>query len=98
MRRLFNTGRYYERMLAGEFRPKIIGEIPRRRGDRRIRGSRSQTVEYWDRFGMLIARVHEYRMPDGSLGASGRPDPKLLRHEGDVYVLDGRERWDIPEW
>lgn len=98
LRRLFNEGRYYERMLAGEFKAIIVSEIPRRRGDRRIRGSRSQFVEYWDKSGVLIARVHQYRKKDGSLGASGRPDPKRLRREGVLYQLDTSEDWDIPNW
>jgi hypothetical protein len=98
LRRLFNEGRYYERMLAKEFRTEIVRENPRRRGDRRIRKTRSQIVEYWDEFGVRVAVVHQYRKSDGSLGASGRPDPKRLRHEGVEYVLDERENWDNPDW
>jgi hypothetical protein len=58
----------------------------------------SQTVEYWDKFGNLIARIHQFRRPGGSLGASGRPDPKWLRHNEVVYRLETGEQWDIPEW
>ncbi len=97
-RRLFNEGRYYEWMLAGEFKAIIESEIPRRRGDRRIRGSKSQVVESWDKSGVLIAPVHQYRKQDGSLEASGRPDPKRLRHEGVLYRLDTSEDWDISNW
>jgi hypothetical protein len=32
-----------------------------------------------------IAIVHQYRLQDGTLGASGLPDPKVLRHGGVVY-------------
>ena len=98
LRRLFNDGRYYERAQAREFRTVIVSENRRQGGDRRIRNSKSQIVEYWDKFGTLIARVHQYRMADGSLGASGRPDPKLLRHEGVLYRLEEEEQWDFPEW
>jgi hypothetical protein len=31
--------------------------------------------------------VHQYLRPDGTLGASGLPDPKLVVHEGVVYKL-----------
>lgn len=98
LRRIFNEGRYFERMLANEFDIKIVYDMPQRRGDRRIRGSRSQLVEYWDKSGDLIAVVHQYRMRDGSLGASGRPDLKRLRHENVLYFLEKNAPSDILEW
>ena len=36
----------------------------------------------------LVAVVHQYVLADGSLGASGRPDPKLLLHDGVLYQAD----------
>ena len=39
----------------------------------------SQTVDYLSLDGQLVARVHQYQRPDGSVGGSGRPDPKWLR-------------------
>jgi hypothetical protein len=50
-------------------------------------GSESQFVVYIDSRGRHIAKVHRYRKPDGSLGASGKPDPKWLRLGGVVYFL-----------
>jgi hypothetical protein len=32
--------------------------------------------------------VHQYLRPDGTLGLSGRPDPKLVLYEGVVYYCD----------
>jgi hypothetical protein len=29
--------------------------------------------------------VHQYLQPDGTLGASGQPDPKRLLHDGILY-------------
>lgn len=95
IRQLFNEGRYYERMRAGEFHARIIRQNPHKRGDRRVRNTLSQTVEYWDKFGNLVARVHQFRKEDGSLGGSGRPDPKLLIHDGMTYVLKMGEDWDL---
>ena len=95
LRRIFNEGRYYERMRKGEFHPRMIEEKPCKRGDRRIRNTMSQTVEYWDNFGRFIARVHQFRKRDGSLGGSGRPDPKVLVHDGVLYLIDMREDWDL---
>ncbi|MBA2597666.1 MAG: hypothetical protein H0V00_13670 [Chloroflexia bacterium] len=95
IRKLFNDGRYYERMRAGEFQARIVRPILIRRGDRRIRNTMNQTVEYWDTFGNFIARAHQFRRHDGSLGASGRPDPKDLRHNDVPYRLDMSEDWDL---
>jgi hypothetical protein len=32
-----------------------------------------------------IAQAHRYLRPDGTIGASGLVDPKLILHEGTVY-------------
>jgi hypothetical protein len=45
--------------------------------------TRSQIVLYADCHGRTVALVHQYVRPNGQLGASGRPDPKML--------LDGAE-------
>jgi len=95
---MFNEGRYYERMREGEFRSRIVSETRIRRGDPNVRGARSQVIEYLDKFGKRIAIVHQYRKKDGTLGGSGRPDPKRLVHEDVLYYLDDREDWDLPEW
>lgn len=53
-------------------------------------GTRSQRVSYWATLdGKLqrVARVHQYLKPDGTLGASGKPDPKSVFHEGTLYAL-----------
>lgn len=52
-------------------------------------GTVSQRVEYWDTVqGRLvkIATVHRYVRPDGTLGASGLPDPKRVLHDGVLYA------------
>lgn len=96
LRRRFNEERYYERMKNGEFREEIVSQWPRRGGDRRVRNTMSQIVDYRDRFGNRVARVHQYRKRDGSLGGSGRPDPKSIYYDGTLYVLEAAEQWDLP--
>jgi hypothetical protein len=32
-----------------------------------------------------MARVHQYVLVDGTIGASGRPDPKRVFYEGVLY-------------
>jgi len=83
IREAFNSGNYWERALQGEFRVTIRDNIHFTRRQARKRGfqycSRGQIVRYIDNQGTIIAVVHQIRSPDGSLGASGKPDPKYLR-------------------
>jgi hypothetical protein len=50
-------------------------------------GTESQIV-YYSRDGMPVAIVHQYVLPDRTLGASGRPDPKwvVVRGNGTLVV------------
>jgi hypothetical protein len=49
--------------------------------------TRSQIVQYYDRQGDLIALVHQYLRTDGSIGASGKPDPKRVLHQDVWYYV-----------
>ena len=40
--------------------------------------TRSQLLGYYELDGTPIAQAHQYVRPDGSLGASGQPDPRRL--------------------
>jgi hypothetical protein len=44
---------------------------------------------------IALAVVHRYLRTDGTLGASGRPDPKRLREGGILYVADPEAELDI---
>jgi hypothetical protein len=78
IRQLFNDGQYYERSLTGEYitymkrdsHPEPLADEPH--------CTRSQIVYYYNRKGEPVAIVHQYLRPDGTLGGSGRPDPKCL--------------------
>lgn len=48
----------------------------------------SQVLMYRDTRGQLVAVVHQYLLADGSLGASGRPDPKYVFEDGVIYKAD----------
>jgi hypothetical protein len=52
--------------------------------------TRSRRVEYVDRGGRMVATVHEYVKADGSLAASGKPDPKKLRIGNTIYMVKTR--------
>jgi hypothetical protein len=49
-------------------------------------GTRSQMVAYFDGR-QRVALVHRYLRPDGSVGASGMPDPKELFDDGILYFV-----------
>jgi hypothetical protein len=88
LRRMFNEGRYYERALAGEFRVNVVYDSPAGAASRQPKGTKSQILEYWDKYGRRIATMHQFRLPSGLLGASGRPDPKSLVVDGVEYVIE----------
>ena len=45
----------------------------------------SQMIAYRDAQGKEVARAHQYKRPDGTLGLSGKPDPKRMYAGGVVY-------------
>jgi len=54
-------------------------------------GTLSQIVQYSTVIdGQLVklALVHRYLLPDGAIGASGLPDPKMAFHDGIIYLLE----------
>jgi len=90
LRRRFNDGKYWERAQSGEFTERVVREdeaSPRAR--KRINlphGTLSQILSYDDPQGRRVALVHQYLRPDGTLGASGKPDPKWVRADGVIYA------------
>lgn len=52
----------------------------------------TQEVFYIDANNQEIARIHQYLRPDGTLGASGRPDPKQLIENGVMYRMRKQPR------
>jgi hypothetical protein len=54
-------------------------------------GTRSQTIRYF-KGNQWVVEVHQYLRPDGTLGASGRPDPKRLRMNGFIYTVPPTSR------
>jgi hypothetical protein len=93
MRELFNAGRFVERAERGEL---LLRPYPRRKSSvtplhrGQPAGTLSQLVDYWDG-DAVVARAFQYLRPDGSIGASGRPDPKVLVMEAEVLLAD-----DVP--
>src|SRR5689334_5841853 len=79
LRKMFNEGVYWEQSQNGQLHPVL-------RSDKHPTSSRanepictrSQYISYVNEEGQKVAGVHQYLRVDGTLGASGRPDPKEL--------------------
>lgn len=89
MRDVFNTEGYYARVKSGELIAVTLApdRHPAAPPSGEPHCTRSQMVEYWTRDRQMVALVHQYLRPDGSLGASGLPDPKAIVHQGVRYKL-----------
>jgi hypothetical protein len=87
IRSLFNDGRYAELVEHGVLHEALIREGPPSISSNQPSGTRSQVVAYKDDKGKQVAIIHRYMRADGSLGGSGRPDPKKLLHNGTLYVM-----------
>lgn len=49
--------------------------------------TKSQEISYLDQNNREVARAHRYLRKDGTIGASGKPDPKRVVLEGVMYRL-----------
>jgi hypothetical protein len=77
IRQHFNDSQILEQVESGE-----LNAIVKRDSHRAPPGephcTKSQIVYYYTQSGDLLAVAHQYLRPDGTIGASGRPDPKRL--------------------
>jgi hypothetical protein len=87
MRGMFNELMLVERAKTGEIEEVVIHSgIPT--ADKGLPdGSQTQMVSYREKSGVELARAHRFLLPDGSIGASGKPDPKRLLKDGILYRL-----------
>ena len=86
---MFNEGHYWLRAQTGPLwqtveesghpSPPLAGEPY---------CTRSEIIVYRDEDAQPVARVHQYLRPDGSVGLEGKPDPKMLLHEGVLYIAE----------
>ena len=91
MRRRFNDGHYWNRAQSGEFTIAVLYERhPALSAAHEPFCTRSLLLSYRDQGNNEVARVHQYIRPDGQLGATGQPDPKLLFEDGVLYYITKR--------
>ncbi|MBM4438323.1 MAG: hypothetical protein FJ029_14115 [Actinobacteria bacterium] len=98
LRDLFNASGLTERAEDGTV--SVILRADRHpsppRGDHPV-CTRSQSLEYVDANGTRLAVAHRYLRPDGTLGGSGRPDPKAVLVGGELLIaVAGQEPVNNP--
>lgn len=80
IRQFFNELKIWEQAKHGTLRMCTAVDVPQKRP---LIGEpcdlRKQIVYYIDIYGETVAVVHQIVRPDGSIAASGLPDPKFLR-------------------
>jgi hypothetical protein len=88
MQRRFNEGQYWDRLRNGEFKPLVReSRHPALTKANQPYCTLSQMISYVDKDENEVARVHQYLRPDGTIGASGKPDPKRLLEGTTLYRL-----------
>ncbi len=88
LRRLFNQGKYWRQAQSGILRERILQNgHPSSPLAGEPYCTHSQMISYLDAAGNEVARVHQYLRPDGTIGLSGKPDPKRLLVNGTLYIL-----------
>ena len=89
MQKRFNEGKHWERLQQGEYRAVVReSRHPALPLANEPFCTQSQMVSYLDSDGNEVARVHQYLRTDGTIGASGKPDPKRLLDGGILYYLE----------
>lgn len=97
MQRMFNEGAFWDKAKSGELTPVPLEDRhPALTAANEPFCTRSQMVSYRDASNSEIARVHQYVRTDGTLGASGKPDPKRLLQDGVLYRLEKKPKTGPP--
>ena len=91
LRQLFNEARIVERASQGELTIRVLSDNHPSPplADEPI-CTQSQLLAYYGPDGKKIAEAHQYLRTDMTIGASGRPDPKEMNHQGTLYYLENR--------
>ena len=75
-------------MREGALKPVLLKEgHPAPEKSRQPYCTRSQIIAYVDADNNEAALVHQYLRPDGTLGASGKPDPKRMTVGDVIYYV-----------
>jgi hypothetical protein len=104
LRRLFNEN-YLARTLNGTYRTRPFGDQPLYKNPPNLdgrapepEGTISGLIEVVGGGNERVAVCHRLQRPDGTYGASGLPDPKMVYHDGIIYIekrKEGRQPTDL---
>ncbi len=90
IRQRFNVDGYLQRVQRGELRQVVRLEKPLSPATCIAKGypagTRKRILEYYDG-DLKVALVHLVLLPDGTIGASGLPDPKVLLVDGVLWYV-----------
>jgi len=87
LRREFRNQRIPERLADGSLWSLVKSEkVPSPPLAHEPPGTKSQIIYVYEGI-QKVAVMHQYLRPDGTIGASGQPDPKRLVVEGDVWYV-----------
>src|SRR6266852_801486 len=81
----FNEGGYWEKVKSGIWTSHVLESNVSTLLSQETVEITSVMLSYRDSEGNEMARVHQFMRPDGTLAASGRPDPKRLFQDGVWY-------------
>ncbi|SRR6266849_3294681 len=88
MQKMFNEGGYWDKTKTGELTTVTLEHRhPSLTAANEPFWTYSQMISYRDASNNEVARVHQYLREDGTIGASGKPDPKRLCVGGTLYRL-----------
>lgn len=86
----FNKSQYPQMIEDGALTAVYLSNrlLPEPRPFQGPKGTRSQTIRYVDSTGEWLVEIHQYLRPDGTLGASGKQDPKRMKINGLILMLE----------
>ena len=92
IREIFNTSQHATSIENGEYlevfvRDDVLQDETARKKNLPL-GTRSQYLRYFNLRRQWMVEIHRYLQPDGTLGASGRPDPKRVNMGDVIYKYD----------
>jgi hypothetical protein len=88
----FNEGGFWERVKSGLLTEHVLESGVSSLLVHEPGPILSQSVSYRDSDGFEVARIHQFLRSDGSVAASGRPDPKRLIQDGIMYRLEKKRK------
>jgi hypothetical protein len=91
LRAMFNRLEFIARSNIGELtiRP-LYSRIPRESAIPHHPGTRKEIIEFRDAENRTVAVAKLFRLPDGSIAYSGRPDPSKVVDGEIVYKISAR--------